>query len=319
VNKGQAISELPKIGISRCLLGERVRYDGSQKQDRYLTDVLGRYVEWVGVCPEVECGLPVPREAMRLVGEPGALRLITQRTRIDLTAQMTRWIEPRLDRLSGAQICGFVFKARSPSSAMRDANIYSESGTVIGKSPGLFAAAFMKRFPLIPVEDEGRLNDPGIRENFIERLFVFDRFQSLVRKGVTRDGLVDFHTDHKLLILSHSPEALRELGRMTASIDFDRTPDRYLILLMEALKKKATVNKHVNVLQHMLGYFKKVLSADEKQEALEIVGRYHRGLVPLIVPVTLLNHYARKVNESYLKRQHYLNPHPAELMLRNHV
>ena len=316
------MEEAIKLGISSCLLGENVRYDGGHKLDRYLRDAVGSFVQWVPVCPEVECGLPVPRESMRLVGTPENPRLITTRTSIDHTQRMEKWIAQKLPELAKADLCGFVFKARSPSSGMRDVKVYTEAGQPIRKGVGLFAGAFMGRLPDIPVEDEGRLHDAGLRENFIERVFVFHRWKALAGDSKTVKALIDFHTDHKLLIMSHSPKHLRELGRIVAEAKGKLSDDvfqAYFKILMDALKLKTTAKRNVNVLQHMMGYFKKMLSPDEKQELLEIIGQYHRKLTPLIVPVTLINHYVRKYDEPYLKRQVYLNPHPVELMLRNHV
>lgn len=312
----------PKLGISTCLLGENVRYDGGHKLDRYLRDVLGPFVEWVPVCPESECGLGIPREAMHLEGTPESPRLITRKTRIDHTEKMVRWAEKRLDELQKQNLCGYVFKAKSPSSGMRDIKIYSERGQPVSKGSGIFAGLFMKRFPLIPVEDEGRLNDAGLRENFIERVFVTWRWQQFVHNNKTAKGFVEFHAAHKLALMAHSPAKLRELGKIVAEnkgVPSQSTLDQYLEILMDALKLMATVRKNTNALQHVMGYFKKMLSPDEKQELLEVIEAYHHNQVPLIVPVTLLNHYVRKYDESYLKAQVYLNPHPIELMLRNHV
>jgi len=316
------MSDKIKLGVSTCLLGEKVRYDGGHKLNRYLVDVVGPFVEWVPVCPEVECGLPVPRESMRLVQGPRGPRLTTGKTNIDHTDRMMKWTEGRLRQLEKENLRGYVFKSRSPSSGMRDIKIYNELGMPQSKGSGLFARAFMDRFPLLPVEDEGRLNDAGLRENFIERVFIYHRWINFTESGATPKGLVDFHTDHKLLIMSHSPKHLRELGKIVAAPKGRNKKDvldEYIARLMEGLKLSATVRKNTNVLQHIMGYFKKVLTAGEKQELLTVIDRYHKSLIPLIVPVTLLNHYVRKYDEPYLKRQYYLNPHPAELMLRNHV
>jgi len=316
------MNDRPKLGISTCLLGENVRYDGGHKLDRYLKDVVGQFVDWVPVCPEVECGMPTPREALRLVGDPENPRLVTSRTGIDKTEQMLTWAKMRLDQLEKENLCGYIFKSKSPSSGMQGVKVYDKNNVPSKKGVGMFARAFMERFPLMPVEDEGRLNDARLRENFIERIFVYKRWQNFVQNDGSRKGLVDFHTDHKLLIMAHSPKHLLELGKLVAQVkelDPKELHDRYLSTLMTALKLHATVKKNVNVLQHIMGYFKKQLSSDEKQELLEVIGNYHKGLIPLIVPITLVNHYVRKYNEPYLKRQYYLNPHPIELMLRNHV
>ncbi|HYA85744.1 MAG TPA: DUF523 and DUF1722 domain-containing protein [Nitrospirota bacterium] len=311
-----------KLGISSCLLGEKVRYDGGHKLDHFLTDTLGKYVEWVPVCPEVESGLPVPREAMHLVGDPDAPRLVTVRTGVDHTGRMKKWASKKVAALEREELCGFVFKSRSPSSGMRGVKIYTELGMPYAIGSGIFAHAFMGRFPHLPVEDEGRLHDPAIRENFIERIFVFKRWQEF-KKGKGSPGeLVAFHTDHKLLLMSHSQKHYGVLGTIVAGAkkaNRQELHQQYFATLMDGLRLLVTVKKNTNVLQHMAGYFKTLLSQDEKQELQEVIEHYHRELVPLIVPVTLIKHFVRKYDVEYLKRQYYLNPHPLELMLRNHV
>ncbi|MCM0754140.1 DUF523 and DUF1722 domain-containing protein [Desulfovibrio aminophilus] len=312
-----------KLGVSRCLLGENVRYDGGHKLDRFLRDTLGPFVHYVPVCPEVECGLPVPREAMRLVGDPDRPRLLTQKTGIDHTERMTSWAGEALDRLEAEGLCGFVFKYGSPSSGMSQVKVYPPGGGVPSRrGEGVFARLFMQRFPLLPVEDEGRLHDPLLRENFLARIFVMRRWRDFLEHGLSPGALVDFHTRHKLLVMAHSIPAYRELGRMVASAGgekADALAGRYAALLFRALGLLSTVKKNVNVLQHVMGYFKKALGPDEKRELLEVIGAYGRGLTPLIVPVTLLNHYVRKYGQEYLAGQVYLNPHPQELKLRNHA
>jgi len=317
------MSDLPRVGVSRCLLGQPVRYDGGHKLDRFLTDVLAPFVEYVPVCPEVECGLSVPREAMRLVGAPEAPRLVTVKTKADLTGSMDAWAEGKVAELSASDLCGFVFKYGSPSSGMSRVKVYPETGGApVLKGRGLFAARLMDALPLLPVEDEGRLNDPALRENFIERVFVMHRWRQLVGKGFSLGALVDFHTRHKLLVMAHSVVHYRGLGRLVAQgagLPASALRSAYLAGLMEALRLPATIKKNVNVLEHVMGYFKRSLSSDEKMELLEVLDNYARELLPLIVPVTLLNHYVRKFGESYLAGQWYLRPHPAELKLRNHV
>jgi len=310
------------LGISSCLLGNNVRYDGGHKLDHFLVDTLGQYVDWVPVCPEVESGLPVPREAMHLIGDPEDPRLVTIRTGVDHTARMKRWAKKRTTELEKEGLCGFVFKSRSPSSGMRGVKIYTDAGMPNTTGSGIFAHAFMKEFPLLPVEDEGRMHDPGLRENFIERVFVYRRWQEYIRKDGSLGGLVAFHTDHKYLVMAHSQKHYTALGKMVASgksARRDRLHADYLKTLMEGLQLLATPKKNTNVLQHMAGYFKDEISAEEKKELLEVIVSYHDGLVPLIVPITLLKHYVRKYKDAYLSRQVYLNPHPLELMLRNHV
>jgi uncharacterized protein YbgA (DUF1722 family)/uncharacterized protein YbbK (DUF523 family) len=311
-----------RLGISTCLLGENVRYDGGHKLDRFLTETLGQYVEYVPVCPEVECGLPIPREALRLVGNPDSPRLVTTRTKQDLTDRMTQWAQKRVVELEREGLFGFIFKSDSPSSGMERVKVYSDQGMPAKKGIGMFAKTFMEHFPLLPVEEEGRLHDPILRENFIERLFTLKRWREILAQKESRGNLVSFHTRHKLLILSHSPRHYETMGKWVAQAKdrpLKELYQKYQILLMEALLLKTTPKKNSNVLQHMMGYFKEQLSSDEKQELLEVIDHYRQEYVPLIVPATLMNHYVRKYNQPYLKEQVYLSPHPLELQLRNHV
>jgi uncharacterized protein YbgA (DUF1722 family)/uncharacterized protein YbbK (DUF523 family) len=310
------------LGISACLLGKNVRYDGGHKLDRFLTDTLGKYVHYVPVCPEVECGLGVPRESMRLLGDPASPRLVTTRTGRDFTEQMTRWARDRVRELEKENLCGFIFKSDSPSSGMERVKVYGEQGMAEKKGVGIFARVFMEHFPLLPVEEEGRLHDPLLRENFIEQIFVLKRWQESRTSGKRRQGLVEFHTRHKFLILAHSEKHSRMMGKMIAGISgkpIGEAYEKYQTLLMEALRLRCTPRKHVNVLQHMMGYFKQQLSPDEKKELLDVLDSYRRGDIPLIVPVTLIAHYVRKYDQPYLRDQWYLHPHPMELQLRNHV
>lgn len=311
-----------RIGISSCLLGNPVRYDGGHKLDRYLSDTLGQYFEYVPVCPEVECGLGVPRESMRLEGTADAPRLVTRQTHIDHTDLMNTWAKKRVRELGQENLCGFILKSDSPSSGMERVRVYGAGGTPARNGVGMFARVFMEHFPLLPVEEEGRLHDPDIRENFIERVFTLQRWREASHSGNQRKALVDFHSRHKLLLMAHSPKHYNLLGRIVADQKSAPAGDvfaRYEELLSEALRIKATPRKHVNVLQHIMGYFKKQLTAEEKAELLELFERFARGYVPLVVPVTLVNHYVMKYDQGYLKEQVYLNPHPLELALRNHV
>ena len=311
-----------KLGVSTCLLGKNVRYDGGHKLDRFLTDTLGQYVEYIPVCPEVECGLGIPRESLRLVGDPNAPRLVTTHTNKDHTERMTKWAETRVRELEKEDLYGFIFKSRSPSSGMERVKVYSEKGMPCHKGVGMFARIFMLHFPLIPVEEDGRLHDPKLRENFIERIFTLKRWREMISEQPSLGNLVEFHTQNKLLILSHSEKHYRLMGKLVAEgkkTSINRLYSNYKDLLMEALKLKTTVSKNSNVLYHLMGYFKKQLSMDEKQELLEIIQQYRSGFIPLIVPLTIINHYVRKYKQPYLGKQTYLNPHPVDLQLRNHV
>lgn len=311
-----------KMGVSTCLLGEKVRFDGGHKHNRYITQTLGQFFEFVPVCPESECGLGIPREAMRLVGAVEAPRLVTNKTRIDHTDQMLSWAGGRLDALEKENLCGFIFKKDSPSSGLFRVKVYNQKGQPVKNGRGLFAAAFTARFPRTPVEEEGRLHDPVLRENFIEQVFALKRWRETLEKKRSMGNLVDFHTREKLLLMAHSPKHYREMGRLVAEgkkLKVTDLYDRYEAMLIEALGLRGTVSKQTNVLMHVLGYFKKQLSADEKQEVLGLIENYRIGYLPLIVPVTLLNHFVRKYRQPYLSDQTYLNPHPLELQLRNHV
>ena len=328
-----------RLGVSSCLLGAAVRYDGGNKRDRFLSDVLAPYVEWVPVCPEVEAGMGVPREAVHLVGDPTAPRMIGTRTGRDHTVAMRRFAAARVRALAALDLCGYVFKKDSPSCGLERVRVYAASGTPppsgasrrtrasqAGGAPtrrgrGLFAAAFTAAYPSIPVEEEGRLQDPLLRENFIERIFCYRRLRSLLVRP-TRGALVAFHTAHECLILAHSPRAYAALGRLVTARGGARPAAharRYGDGLMAALAVPATVTKHVNVLQHIAGFCRAHLSSGERRELATVIDDYRRGIVPLVVPIRLVRHHVERHDVADMKTQVYLNPHPKELMLRNHV
>ncbi len=308
--------------MSRCLLGESVRYDGQHKRDRFITDQLGQFFEWVDVCPEVDCGMPIPRPAMRLVGKADNPKLVTNKTFEDKTEQMNDWLPKGIEILEKKNICGYIFKSGSPSSGLHRVKVYNEHGMPEKNGRGLFAAAVVKRFPWLPVEEEGRLHDAKLRENFIERVFVVDRWYQLNRDGLTVNGLMNFHKTHKYLIMSHDPKATSELGQVIASTTKQNlltNSQKYFTRLMEVLEKIATVSKKVNTMAHIMGYFKKDLDHGEKKYLLGVIEDYRHGRVPEIVPLTLLSYFIDKFDQEYLKDQLFLNPHTSELKLRNHV
>lgn len=312
-----------RLGISFCLLGAEVRFDGGHKLDRFLRDTMGEYVDYVPVCAEVEVGLPVPREVLRLVKDDNdGVNLVFARSRDDISSRMESWARGRVAELEQENLDGFVFKSKSPSCGMERVKVYDHNGVPQNVGVGVFARIFQEHFPLLPVEEEGRLNDAKLRENFITAIFTLKRWRQMLKNKPGVGGLVAFHSSHKMLILSHSEKIYREMGRLVANsqgLNEAELFERYLELLQTALKRKTSVRKHINVMQHIMGYFKKNLDGDEKQEILELIDSYRQGLVPLIVPLTLLNHFVRKYDQPYLKQQVYLQPHPKELKLLNHV
>lgn len=310
-----------RLGIAKCLLGENVRYDGTAKLDRYLRDTLGQYVEWVPVCPEVETGMPIPREPIRLVGDVDSPRLVGRQSGEDWTERMQTWGATRLEELEKLDLCGYVFKYGSPSSGMARVKVYNDKGMPRHDGVGMWARMVMDRFPHLPFEDDGRLHDPLLRENFVSRVFTLKRWREQMADGYSVGKLIEFHTAHKMMILAHNVEIYRAMGKVVAAAaDIgEGVYTQYFELLFKALTYKHTVKKNVNVLSHAVGYFKKDLVSSEKQELLELIDQYHKQLVPLIVPIAMINHYVRKYEKDYLAKQHYLTPYPAELMLRNHV
>jgi len=312
-----------KLGISACLLGHEVRYNGGHKRNPFLTDLLGRYVEWVPVCPEVEVGMGTPRETVQLIQIDGAVHMLASQSGRDWTAGMNRWARRRVQQLAGEELCGYVLKKDSPSCGMERVRLYPEQGSTPARNGrGLFAAALLERFPALPIEEEGRLEDPLLRESFVERIFACHRLQQFFQPRWRIAGLVEFHAAHKLQLMSHQPAAAAALGRLVAEAKTwprEELRRRYEQAFMQLLSRPATVKRHVNVLQHMLGTFKKQLKPEVRQALAARIEEYRRGLVPLIVPVTLLRHYAELEGIAWLQRQTYLEPHPKELMLRNHV
>jgi len=311
-----------RIGISSCLLGENVRFDGGHKRDDFLTDTFGRFVEWVPVCPEVESGFGTPRETMRLERVTGAVRLLTTKTKIDLTDRLVDYSAGRVDAVAGEGLSGYVLKKDSPSCGMERVKVYDVHGSPARTGRGLFAEKLLARFPSLPVEEEGRLSDPRLRDNFVERVFAYRRLQTLFGRRWRVGDLVAFHTAHKLVVMAHSPDAYGRLGRLVAGAKAAAraTVERsYSEQFMAALTVMATPQRHANVLQHMAGYFKRFLDSPSKDELLQTIDEYRRELVPLIVPITLVRHYVRLHGVAYLAGQVYLDPHPKELMLRNHV
>lgn len=311
-----------RVGISSCLLGEEVRFDGGHKHDRYLTGVLGEWVRWVPVCPEVDIGLPIPRPSIRLEGAPTEPRLVEPKSGEDLTERMRTYSERKVAELKELDLDGYVLKKGSPSCGMERVRVYGPGGAPSRDGVGLYARELMQRWPHLPVEEEGRLNDPRLRENFIERVFCRHRWRTLLRGGASRGRLVEFHTAHKLLLSSHNEAGYRRCGRVVAAagtVPNDQLLRDYEEEFHSTLASKATAKRHANVLYHVLGYLKQALGPAEKQELVTLIEDYRTGLVPLVVPVTLLRHHVHRHGIEYMLGQLYLEPHPKELMLRNRV
>lgn len=307
-----------RIGISSCLLGHPVRFDGGHKHHSYITSTLGQYFEFVPFCPEAEIGLGTPREPIRLQLQDGEVHCVGTRT---VSLDVTGRLRECTDRQAAWQgeLCGYIFKKDSPSCGMERVRLYKGNMPErIGR--GIYAARTMDNYPNLPVEEEGRLGDPQLRENFIQRVYVLSRWRQLLRDGLTPNTLTVFHARHKLIIMSHDQHRYRELGRLAASANssnFATVADQYLALLMTTLKIIATRGNHVNVLQHIQGYLKKHLDKDDKQELTQTIERYQRGELPLIVPITLLRHHFRKSPDPYIEDSLYMAPHPQELCLLN--
>ena len=312
-----------RLGVSTCLLGENVRYDGGHKRDAFLVEELGRWVEWVSVCPEVELGMGVPRPSVRLVdvGEP-ALRMLSPDTGEDFTARMHAFAAQRVAELRELELDGYVLKKNSPSCGMARVKVWGFSGPKRKDGVGLFARALLAAWPHLPVEEEGRLADPVLRENFVERVFCRNRWRTLLAGARTRGRLVEFWTAHKLLVRAHDEEGYRRLGKLVGSATKGGTDELYARFegeLFAALLKKATLRKHANVLQHAMGHLREHLDAGERAQLAAAIADYHRGLLPLVVPITLLRFQIQKHRVAYLSGQLYFDPHPKELMLRNRV
>jgi uncharacterized protein YbgA (DUF1722 family)/uncharacterized protein YbbK (DUF523 family) len=340
----------PRIGISRCLLGDEVRYDGGHKRDPFLVSTFGRFVEWVPVCPEVEIGMGTPREPIQLVAsndgvssDGQSVRLVGVKSRQDWTMPMTTFAASRVRELKAADLAGYVLKKDSPSCGLERVRVHNPfdslrslragpfdslrslraSATRVTRSGrGLFAEALVRELPNLPIEEEGRLNDPALRENFVERVFAYQRLRTLFAGRWAIHQLVVFHSMHKLQLLSHSRQGYAELGRLVASAVKQPRRDlsaTYQRLFMTTLSRLATLGRHSDVMMHAIGHLKRLIQADDRDELLAAIADHRRGIVPLIVPITLLRHHIRRHDVGYLKDQTYLDPHPRELALRNHV
>jgi len=311
-----------RVGLSACLAGDEVRFNGGHSRQRYLTDTLGQFFEFVTTCPEIEAGMTVPRPTVRLVNSGGRIRVIDPKNDIDWTAAMENHAIGKVSMVNDHQLSGFILKSKSPSCGVERVKLYNESGQSQANGRGIFAAELIRRYPWLPVEEEGRLNDPTLRENFVERVFAYHRLKGLFKRRWTIGAVVDFHTNEKLLLRAHHEATYREMGRLVAGAKVmprAAFAAEYQTAFMKAMSYKSTVRKHTNVLEHMLGYLRDTGDEDARVQARTAIADYRSGLVPLVVPMTLFSYLAKRYGIDYLARQSYLNPHPKELMLRNHV
>ena len=309
-----------KIGVSGCLLGQEVRFNGQHKFHWYINEILGKYFEYVSMCPEVEIGMGIPRKTVRLVGDLKNPEMIEPKSGTNWTSKMNDYSRKKIARLG--DLSGFLFKKGSPSCGVFRAKVYQKNGIPLANGRGLFADYFCKRWPLIPVEEEGRLNDSKLRENFLERVFGYHRLKTLMEKRFKRSDWIKFHERNKFLLLSHSRKHYTMLGQLVARIAQETSgdfKDKYASGYMEALALNTTPKKHSDALLHILGFLKKTTTSKQKADLLSSIENYRNGVVPLIVPITLLNHYITINEVPYITDQYYLNPHPADLSLRNHV
>jgi len=316
----EMVEEKIKVGISSCLIGEVVRFDAGHKRNSFIMSVLASHFEFVPFCPEMAIGLGTPREAIRLVSVNGEVRAVGSKTKtLDVTEKLKDCSEQQ--RHWHQELCGYVFKKDSPSCGMERVKLYkNDMPERIGV--GLYAAGLMKSFPHLPVEEEGRLGDPVLRENFIQRVFVYARWNSLINSDFCWKTLTGFHANHKYIYMSHNQKMAQELGQWLAEnnrASNEELKEAYLTKMMRLLKERATRKNHANTLGHIQGYLKNSIDKDDKQELIEVLDQYRRGLLPLVVPITLLRHHFRKFPHPYITDTYYMQPHPSELMLLNNL
>lgn len=306
------------VGISSCLLGEKVRYDGSHKHHSYIVSTLGEYFEYRSFCPEMSIGLGVPRKPIRLVYRDDEVRCVgVDDPDFDVTDKLHESAQGQ--KLWHEKIYAYIVKKDSPSCGMERVKVYTND-VPRRSGAGIYTKTFMQNFPYLPVEEEGSIGDAVLRENFIKRVFVYKRWRDMLDDEPDIKQLTRFHAQHKLILYSHNQDKARKLGNRLSAIRAEEVlgfSEEYISRLMEILKIPATRKNHVNVLQHIQGYLKKHLDPDDKAELTQLIEEYRLGLVPLIVPVTLLRHHFRKYPHPYILDSYYMNPHPRELMLLN--
>ena len=314
-------AERPLVGISSCLMGQKVRYDGTAKRNRWLVDEMAKHVDYQPICPEVAIGMPTPRPPIRLVGTLGQTRVLgVDDPSVDVTDRLEDFALSTAGQLHS--VSGYVFMSKSPRCGMERVKLYNTKGQAEKKGVGAYARVIMASLPNLPCEEEGRLNDPMLRENFVNRVFAYRRWQSLRHAGFTAKALIEFHARHKYMVMAHSQAAYQRMGRLLShlkGVDLERVAAAYETELMTALKRRVGRKRHVNALQHIQGYLKTRIDGSDKQELAQSIEAYRREEVPLVVPMKLLRHYFRRNPDNYIDRQWYLDPYPESLGLRNTI
>ena len=313
-----------KLGVSACVIGEKVRFDSGHKKSHFVADELSPFVEYVPVCPEVGIGLSVPRPTIRLLDRDDGLgvRLVdTKNAEIDHTEKMNQFCEKKINQLIDQELCGYVVCAKSPTCGMERVKVYRENGYVSAEKigVGIYTEKLMQQMPWLPIEEDGRLNDPILKENFVFRIFTLHDFYQAMSAGISRGAIVKFHSRYKLVLMAHSPKDYQGLGQLVAEIanyELDEFYQIYRTRFMQAIANRASRKNNTNVLMHIQGHFKKVLDKEQKAELSELIDAYRLGKMPLLAALTLINHYLREFPDPYISSQAYINPYPENLRLR---
>lgn len=313
------MSQMIKVGVSACVLGEHVRFDSGHKLSRFVTKELSPYFEFVSVCPEVESGMPVPRPTIRLITDKERIALVeTKDNSIEHTDRMVAFAKQKVNALINDQLCGYVVCAKSPTCGMERVKVYKKGGSD-STGVGLYTKELMVKMPWLPVEEDGRLNDPVLKENFVTRVFTLHDFYQSMGGTPTRGKIVAFHSRYKLTLMAHHPQSYKELGRLVAHIcDYDVLDfyNLYRTGLMKAMVHRASRKNNTNVLMHLQGYFKRALNKAQKAELRQLIDDYRVGLLPLLAPLTLIKHYLSAHPDCYLQQQSFFDPYPQALRLR---
>ncbi|MDD3325250.1 MAG: DUF1722 domain-containing protein [Sulfurospirillaceae bacterium] len=309
-----------KIAVSACLLGEKVRFDGGHKQDAFIMKQLSHYASFVPFCPEAKA-FGIPRPSIRLVKEK-CLEVISNKDGRSLLTPLEVAVSNELTMLEKHSLTGIILKSKSPSCGLGSAKVYLPNGQSIGKGNGVMAQKLQDVYPYLPIEEEGRLQDPWLRENFVMQLFAYDRWMKLLETPVTMHTLISFHTASKFLLQAKNEQNYRELGKIVAnheSRDITTCLSEYGTIYLKTIAIKSSIKKTRNVLEHMAGFLKKVLHVNEKEMLHQLIQEYAEGIIPLITPMSILLMLAKKYDITYLLEQYFISPYPKELALRSSI